>query len=72
MKRLLCPLIPIAMLAAAMFAIATRDHHRRCVPPPPGEAQLMRPGNNCYRCHESRSYTTAPSPYPWIASVDAQ
>jgi len=58
MKRLLTrvarTLIPLAMLAAALFAVARQDHHRRCVRIESGA--IKHPGINCARCHTSTHY----------------
>jgi len=62
MKRLLCPLIPIAMLAAAMFAIASRDHNARCKPLEVGG--IYHPSINCARCHQTAAPLIHQSPFP--------
>jgi hypothetical protein len=66
MKRLLTrtarTLIPLAMIAAALVAVARQDHHRRCVRIESGG--LKHPGINCSACHRSTAPVIHQSPFP--------
>jgi hypothetical protein len=50
------------MLAAALFAVARQDHHRRCVPTESGA--IKHPGINCAACHQSTAPVIHQSPFP--------
>jgi hypothetical protein len=62
MKRLLRPLIPIVMLAAAFAVIATRPHNTKCKPLEIGG--IYHPSINCARCHQTSAPVIHQSPFP--------